>query len=90
MKISPAYRYTRNVTAISDFWPPNVNEGSHKCNPEDAATLVVTAEELGEWKKQGVQGNRAGPVEPRCVRREEISEPRGLHLPTHRMLNSLT
>ena len=28
----------RNVTAISDFWPPNVNEGSPNCDPEDAAS----------------------------------------------------
>ena len=27
------------VTAITDFWPPNVIEGSQNCNPEDAATL---------------------------------------------------
>ena len=31
-------RKTRNVMVISDFWPPNVNEGSPNSDPADAAT----------------------------------------------------
>ena len=31
------------------------------CDPEDAATPTVIAEELGECKKQGEVGNRIGP-----------------------------
>ena len=42
MKISPVL--SRNVTAISDFWPPNVNEGSQIFDPGDAATLHGMAE----------------------------------------------
>ena len=46
---------------MSNFWPPNVNEGSQNCNPADAATPTVIAEELGKCKKQGEQGNRIWP-----------------------------
>ena len=37
-----------------------MNEGSQNYDPEGAATLTVIAEELGEYKKQGEQGNRIG------------------------------
>ena len=30
MKYFLPYRWARNVTAIHDFWPPNVNGGSQK------------------------------------------------------------
>ena len=64
MKISPAILINKNVTAISDIWPPTVNEGSPNCDPEDAAippTPQVIAEELGECKEQGELGNKIGP-----------------------------
>ena len=51
----------RNVTAISDFWPPNVNEGSPNCDPGMLPPATGIAEELGEHKKQGEEGNRIGP-----------------------------
>ena len=57
----PAILIKRKVTAISDFWPPSVNESSQNCNPMDAATPMVIAEELGKCKKQGEQGNRLSP-----------------------------
>ena len=41
-------------------------------------------------KKQGEQGNRTGPDSRGAKEKNEFSEPRGLHLPIHRMLNSLT
>ena len=50
-----------NVTAISYFWPPNVNDRSQNCHPEGVATPIVIAEELEEYRKQGEQGNRIGP-----------------------------
>ena len=37
MRISPAI-LINNVTAISDFCPPNVNKSSPNCNPGGAAT----------------------------------------------------
>ena len=55
------YQETRHVTAISNFWPPNVNVSSLSCDPADAAICKLIAEELGECKRQGEQGNRVGP-----------------------------
>ena len=36
MKHFLLYQWARNVTAISDFRPPKVNEGSQNCDPADA------------------------------------------------------
>ena len=51
----------RNVIVINDLWPSNVSEGFQNCNPVDAPTPVVIAEELGECKKKGEQGNEIRP-----------------------------
>ena len=51
---------------------------------------TVIAEELGECKKQGEQGNRMAPEGCGAYERSEFSEPRGLHLPIHKTLNSFT
>ena len=51
MKISPAISI-RNATAISDFWPPNVNEGSQTAIQLMLPPSTLIAEELGECKKQ--------------------------------------
>ena len=51
---------------------------------------TVTAGELGECKKQGEQVHRIAPEGWAACEGSESSEPRGLHLPLHRMLNSLT
>ena len=48
------------------------------------------AEELGECKKQGEQGDGWSPDSWGAYERNEFSEPRGLQLPKHRMRNSLT
>ena len=69
---------------------------SHPPTPqmaEDAAippTPQVIAEEWGECKEQGELGNKIGPDSWSAWEKNECSEPRGLHLPIHRMLNSLT
>ena len=49
------------MSAISDFWPPNVNEGSQNCDPVDAATLYSDCWGDGEQKKPGEQGNKIRP-----------------------------
>ena len=36
------YQQTRNVTASSDLWPPNVNKGSQNCDPADATASPTT------------------------------------------------
>ena len=86
--------YIRNVTALCDFWPPNVNEGSQNCGPEDAATTCGDC-----WGARGVQEaaisrrtrKQGWPqVAEVPMKGNEFSEPRGLHVPIHRMLNSLT
>ena len=51
---------------------------------------AVIAEELGECKKQGNKETGLTPDSWDSYERNELSEPRGLHLPRHRMLNSLT
>ena len=38
MKIYPAISVNKKCPVISDFWPPNVNEGSQNSDPADAAT----------------------------------------------------
>ena len=45
------YSSTRNVTAISDFWPPNVNEGSQNCDPANAATRNSDCWGAGEMQE---------------------------------------
>ena len=45
------YKWTRNVAAISDFWPPNVNEGSPNCDPGMLPPPMGIAEELGEMQE---------------------------------------
>ena len=57
----------RNVIAINDLWPSDVSEGFQNCNPVDAPTPMVTAEELGECKKKGEQGNEIRPRQLRCI-----------------------
>ena len=47
MKISLLYQQTRNVTAISNFWSPNVNESSQNWDPVESHSLMVIAEYLG-------------------------------------------
>ena len=49
-----------------DSLPPEP-PGKPKCDSADAATPAVIAEELGECKKQGDQGNRTGPRYVRCI-----------------------
>ena len=39
MKYFLPYWLARSVTAVSDFWPPNVNEGFQNFNPTDATPL---------------------------------------------------
>ena len=52
MKISPATLVNKKCQSLSDFWPPNVKEGSPACDPGDATTPPVIAEEQGECEKQ--------------------------------------
>ena len=52
-------------------------------------SAMVTAEELGGHKEQGEQGKRIWSQIVEVQERNEFSEPRGLPLPIHRMLNSL-
>ena len=42
-----SYQQTRNVTAISNFWSPNVNESSQNWEPVESHSLMVIAEYLG-------------------------------------------
>ena len=62
----------RNVIAINDLWPSDVSEGFQNCNPVDAPTPMVTAEELGECKNKGEQGNEIRPRQLRCIWKEWI------------------
>ena len=40
------------MSQSSAIWPPNVNEGSQNCDPADATTHQVIAEETKLCKKQ--------------------------------------
>ena len=51
---------------------------------------TVTAEELGECKKQGNKETGLTPDSWDSYERNELNEPRGLHLPIYRILNFLT
>ena len=89
MKIPPALLINRTCHSHQRFLASKCDEGSPSWDPADAASHMVTAEELGECKKQSEQGNRVSPRQLRCIR-NQCSEPRGLHLPIQRMPNSLT
>ena len=51
---------------------------------------TVIAEELGKWNSKVNKETGLAPDSWGAYERNEFSEPRGLHLPIHRMLNSLT
>ena len=80
MKISPAILINKKC-----HWPPNVHEGSQNWDPGDATTPHVDC-----WGAERMQGARLAPDSWGAYERNEFSEPRGLHLPTLRRLNSLT
>ena len=63
-----------------------MNEDSQNSNPADAATLKVIAEELGNDARSKV--NKETGFTPDSWDAYEFREPRGLHLPIHRMLKS--
>ena len=73
------------MTAMSDFWPPNVNVwmlGSQKCEPADAANLQGNCRGAG-----GIAGNKVNketglaPDSCGAHERNEFREPRGLIFP---------
>ena len=94
--ISCHYQLIWNVTTISNFWPPNVNEGSPNCDPEGSATTTP------RWLRRSWGNAREIHLPLQNVNREtwlasdswgayernKFSEPRGLHLPVQRMLNT--
>ena len=47
--------------------PPGKPKCDPNCDPAEAATPTVIAEELGECKKQGEQGNKIGRRYMRCI-----------------------
>ena len=58
-EIFPAISVARNVTAVSDFWPPNASEGPQRehnaCVPANATpSPMVIAEELGRGIQEAV------------------------------------
>ena len=72
------------ISGLQCEWgPPNWSSGA--ClHPQ------VIAKELEGCKKQGEKGNRLVADSWGVYERNEFTEPRGLHLPICRMLNSLT
>ena len=106
MKYFLAYWLARSVTAISDFLPPNVNEGSQNFSPADATPSMVIAEEFedlgsGDWMQKAticyichsLRWTRKQDFAPDswgAYENHEFSEPRGLHFSIDRTLNSLT
>ena len=65
--------------------PPHSSDGRGCCHSPHSS-----GDCWGVGRKQGEQGNRTGPDSWSAWEKNECSEPRGLHLPIHRMLNSLT
>ena len=72
------YQQTRNVTAISNFWSPNVNESSQNWDPAESHSLMVTAEYLGVMQEVATcnskvnKGTGFGPRVLRCLWKELI------------------
>ena len=81
-----------NKKPIIDFWPPNDNEHSRNCDPVDATPSSTHSNcwGAGECRKQGEEGNRLAPDSWGTYERNEFREPRDLHLPQQRKLNSFT
>ena len=91
MKRSSAILINKKCDTISNFWPPNVDGSSPNWNPENAATLPWWL--LKSWGNARSKVNKETRLIPDswgAYERNEYSEPRGLHLPIHRLLNSLT
>ena len=93
-KISPAISINKKCWVISDFWPPNVDEGpenrakclwsSRCCHPQQWLLRSCKNARSKVNKRTGLVPDSWGAYE-----RNEFSETRGLHLPIHRMPNSL-
>lgn len=62
MKLCPAI-LVRNVTAISDFCSPDVNEGSQNFDPSDAAPCHSDCRGAGGCKKETRKQNCPNIVE---------------------------
>ena len=95
--ISPAVSVNKDVTAFSNFQPPNVNEGSQKGKqylwssrgwpPPHGAWCWVGRGECERLKKNRI----LAPDSWDAYERNDFNNPRLLHLPIHRRtLNSLT
>ena len=94
-EVSLAISTNKDITAISDFKPPNVNEGSPK---GDTMPVIQQMASLHSdcWRAGGrrgmqeIQKRDLAPDNWGAHERNEFREPRGLHLPIHRRtLNSL-
>ena len=97
MKISPVISINKKCHSHHWFLASNVNETSQNCHPADAATPHGDC-----WGAGGIQGatichslrwtkkEDLAPDSWGAYERSVFSEPRGLHLPIHKMLNSLT
>ena len=93
MKISPAILVNKKWHSHQQFLASKCEWGLPKLQSQwILPTPMGIAEELGECKKYGEQGNGTGPRYLRCISerwKKEFSEHRNLHLSIHRMLNSL-
>ena len=95
------YQQARNVIAIGDFWPSNVNDGSQNCDPVDSATPPMPHPPwwlLRNWGNARssqpplLKVNKKTGLAPDswgAYERNEFSKPRVLHLHIHRMLDLL-
>ena len=90
MKISPDILINKNCHSHQWFLASRHEESSQHCDPEDTAIPHGDCWGAGGCKKQGEEETGVGPDSWGAYKRHEFSEPGGLHLPTQRMLNSLT
>ena len=84
VKASPAVPINRKCHSHQRFLPPNVNERSQNW---DQCTRHLQWRLLRSW---GKARSKVIKETGDAYERNECSGPRGLHLPKHRMLNSLT
>ena len=92
MKISLAILINRKCHSHQWFlmWISKMNENSQNCDPVDAATPQGDFWGAGRMQEARWTRKQIDPKELRCIWRNEFCEPSGLHMPVHRMLNSLT
>ena len=90
MNISPAILINKKCHSHRWFLVSKCEWLSQNCDPADAATTYGLLRSWGNARSKVNMETGLAPHSWGAYERNEFNEPRGLHLPIYRMLNSLT